>query len=67
MRDYILTPGEKQIIKRYLENGERLEGFYVLLHRARKQKPERINEEMELIKQFLIKAKQHGDENVKQD
>ena len=56
MRDYILTPGEKQIIQRYLETGDKLEGFRVLLCRARKQKPEQITEDVDLIKQFLAKT-----------
>ena len=56
MRDYILTPSEKQIIKDYLENNKKLEGFYTLLHRCRKQNSKVVMADLELIKQFLAKA-----------
>lgn len=51
MRQYILTPKEKQIINKFLETGERLEGFTVLLHRCRNMKT--INIDLELIEKFL--------------
>ena len=56
MRDYILTPVERKIIKEYLETGKKLEGFKVLLHRARKQKTQQIADDEELLKQFLAKV-----------
>ncbi len=56
MRDYILTPGERQIIQEYVTNGKKLEGFYVLLCRVRKHEPDQIISDEELIKQFLAKA-----------
>jgi hypothetical protein len=58
MREYILTPAEKQIIKEYLETGRKLEGFYVLVHRAKKLKPEETESELALIQQFLEKVKE---------
>jgi hypothetical protein len=56
LRDYILTPGEKRIIKEYLENGNKLEGFYVLVNRIRKHDPKTIASEEDLIRQFLAKV-----------
>jgi hypothetical protein len=56
MRDYILTPGEKQIIEEYLKTGRKLEGFYVLVHRAKKFKPKETETELALISKFLEKA-----------
>lgn len=54
MREYILTDQEKQIIKKYLENGEKLEGFRMLLSRCRSI--ESVNDDLELITQFLAKT-----------
>jgi hypothetical protein len=54
MREYILTENEKTIIKKYLETGERLEGYAMLLSRCRSI--ESVNDDLELIKQFLAKA-----------
>jgi len=54
MRTKILTKAERQIITRYLESGDKLENFSVLLHRCRNMKA--INEDLDLIKKFLSKA-----------
>ena len=54
MREYILTENEKTIIKKYLETGERLEGFAMLQSRCRSI--ETVNADLELIKQFLAKT-----------
>jgi hypothetical protein len=54
MREYILTEQEKQIIKKYLETGEKLEGFRMLLSRC--GTIETVNSDLELIKQFLARA-----------
>ncbi len=56
MRDYILTPSERQIIKKYIETGDKLEGFRVLLCRVRKHDSKPIMNDEELIKQFLAKT-----------
>jgi len=56
MREYILTKREKTIIKKYLETGERLEGFRMLLNRCRNIKP--LEEDMQLIQRFLVKVEQ---------
>ena len=54
MREYILTDQERQIIKKYIETGEKLEGYRMLVSRARNMQT--ISEDLELIKQFLQKA-----------
>jgi len=54
MRQYLLTGQERQIIQKYLETGEKLEGFKVLLYRCRNMKT--IEEDQKLIQQFLRKT-----------
>ena len=54
MRQYILSENEKAVIKEYLETGKKLEGFNVILHRARHLGT--VNVDLELIKQFLAKV-----------
>ena len=54
MRKYILTELEKKIIKKYLDTGEKLEGFKIILHRVRNMQT--VNSDLELIKQFLAKV-----------
>ena len=56
MRDYILTAAERQILKRYIETGDKLEGFRTLLCRIRKHDTKQVAEDEELIKRFLVKA-----------
>lgn len=58
MRDYILTPSERKIIKRYLETGDKLEGFRVLLFRVKKHNPKQIVDDEQLIKEFNLKAEE---------
>lgn len=53
MREYILTANEKEIIKQYIENGTRLEGFAMLQTRCKSI--ETVNADLELIQQFLAK------------
>jgi hypothetical protein len=60
MREYILTQQEKQIIKKYLETGEKLEGFRMLLSRIRNMQA--IEADLELIKQFLAKVQERKQE-----
>ena len=55
MREYILTDREKEIVKTYLEKGQRLEGFSVLVSRC-KTNLSKINEDLKLITKFLEKA-----------
>lgn len=54
MREYILTNQEKQIITKYLETGEKLEGFRMLLSRIRNIQA--INTDLDLIKHLLAKV-----------
>ena len=54
MRKAILTDKERQIINRYIENGEKLENFSVLVHRVRNMQV--VTADLELIKQFLAKV-----------
>ena len=56
MREYVLTEQEKAIIKKYLENGEKLEGFTMLISRCKSI--ETVNADLELIKQFLSKVEE---------
>jgi predicted homoserine dehydrogenase-like protein len=56
MRQYVLSEQEKQVIKEYMETGKKLEGFNVVLHRARHL--EKVNVDLELIKLFLAKVEQ---------
>ena len=56
MREYILTPTERKIIQTYLETGQRLEGYSMLLNRLRKLQP--IKDDLKLIQQFLAKVKE---------
>jgi hypothetical protein len=55
MRKYILTESERNIIKHYLHTGEKLDGFKVLLHRAKNQDSEALIEDLKLICKLLIK------------
>jgi 5-bromo-4-chloroindolyl phosphate hydrolysis protein len=56
MREYVLTEQETAIIKKYLENGEKLEGFKMLLSRCKSI--ETVNADLELIKQFISKVEE---------
>jgi hypothetical protein len=53
MRKSILTDKERQIINRYIESGEKLENFSVLVHRVRNM--QNITNDLELINKFLSK------------
>ncbi len=54
MRQYLLTEQERQIINKYLQTGDKLEGFKVLLHRCRHT--ETVQEDLNLIKRLIEKA-----------
>jgi len=56
MRSYIITEREREIIKAFLERGERLEGFRTLLSRLRKLELQDVDHQVKLIKQFLAKV-----------
>ncbi|MBL7168578.1 hypothetical protein ISS40_07875 [Candidatus Bathyarchaeota archaeon] len=52
MRAYLLSEGDKKIIRMYMDDGLRLSGIDVLRHRIRSSLP-RIREDLELIEEFL--------------
>jgi hypothetical protein len=58
LKDHLLTDNDRKLIKRYLETGECLDGFKVLLHRIRKNRPKRdvIISDLQLIDDLLKKA-----------
>ncbi len=56
MRQYILSPQEREIINEYLTTGKKLDGFKVILHRAKNVDVKAVNSDLELIKKFLSKA-----------
>lgn len=54
MRTYILTENERKIVNRFLENGEKLDGFRVLLYNIRKAK-KTLEEDLNKITQIIEK------------
>jgi len=52
LRKYILTAKEKEIIRLWFEEGNRVTGFYQLLGRSRKQ-ISRIREDLEQLEIFV--------------
>ena len=56
MREYILTANERAIIQKYLETGERLEGYAMLVSRVRNMQT--VTADLELIKKFLAKVQE---------
>jgi len=58
MHKKLLSDNERKVINRYLETGEKLEGFNVLLHRARKETLDEseILADLRLIKEIVSKT-----------
>lgn len=56
MRGRILTEKEHEIMQDFLDNGKKIEGFYVLLHRAKKLNRQPILSDLDLIDKFVQKA-----------
>ena len=54
MRTYILTEHERKIVERFLENGEKLDGFRVLLYNIRKAKS-KLELDLMLISDLIAK------------
>ena len=54
MREYILTPREREILKTFVESGVKLNGFSVLAIRL-KRASKRLLEDIELVKASLEK------------
>ncbi len=44
VRAYILSEREREILKRFTETGEKLNGFDILIHYINKYKPQLIND-----------------------
>jgi len=59
VRLYILTEHERKILKRFLENGEKLNGFRNLIYNLKKSR-DRLVEDLKLIDQALQKVSQES-------
>jgi hypothetical protein len=59
MREYILTPREKEILKTYIETGVKLNGFSVLVIRL-KRANEKLTEDFKLVQNALEKLKKEA-------
>jgi len=56
VREYILTKNESRILKAFLSDGTKLEGFSMLVFRA-KQSKKRLADDLALVKKVLKKAR----------
>jgi hypothetical protein len=54
VRSYILTEHERKILKRFLENGEKLNGFRTLLTYLRRSHKQ-LEEDLKLISETIRK------------
>lgn len=54
MRTALFSDNEREMVKRYLETGEKGAGFRVLVHRVR-QSQIKIGEDFDLMTKLLIK------------
>jgi len=55
VRAYILTEREREILKRFVETGEKMNGFSVLIHYLRKYKNS-LKEDLDLIELAIRRA-----------
>jgi GTP cyclohydrolase FolE2 len=55
MRSYILTERERKILKRFIESGEKLDGFTVLLHYLKKHRAS-LSRDFEMVETVLEKV-----------
>ena len=58
MVKYNLTDVERTIIREYLTTGKKLQDFRVIVYKAKRINLETVQEDIELIKQFLSKIDQ---------
>lgn len=58
VRTYILTRREREILKRFIETDEKLNGFAVLMHYLRRAR-DSLNEDLKLIDAALRKIEEH--------
>jgi len=58
MHKCLLSENERNIIKRYLETGDKLDGYRALLHRAKKAiiKEGDITKDLKLLEEFVSKT-----------
>jgi hypothetical protein len=58
MHKKLLTESERKIMVCYLETGNKLEGYRIMLHRLRKNPIQKsiIEEDLKLLEKFLAKA-----------
>lgn len=54
MRSYILTERERKILRRFIETGEKLDGFAVLAHHLKKHR-DTVSGDLELVQDSLQK------------
>jgi len=55
MREYILTQNERKILKQFLSTGDKLQGFSMLVFRAR-QSQKRLTDDLTLLHKVLRKT-----------
>lgn len=66
MRSYILTEREREILKRFIETNEKLDGFSVLLHYLKKHRAT-LNQDLEMVETVLEKISSDKMEEVADD
>ena len=55
VRSYILTERERKILKRFVESGEKLNGYRILLHYLKKAR-DQLKDDLTLIEAALEKT-----------
>jgi len=55
VRAYILTEREREILKRFVETGEKINGFTVLIHYLKKYK-DKLREDLDLIESAIKRS-----------
>jgi len=55
MREYVLTNNERRILKQFLSTGDKLQGFSMLVFRAR-QSGKRLADDLALLQRVLKKT-----------
>ena len=53
MKHKIITRHEEEVIKEYLQNGKKLEGFRLVKFKAKRISVERLEQQLALLKRFL--------------
>jgi len=63
MRSYILTERERRILRRFVDTGEKLDGFAVLVHHLKKHR-DTIRRDLELVDASLQRRFSDGLDEV---